>query len=185
MIDTLFVKIKINLVTFILSLLKFPSQFMILSHNFNSISWEYLETLWSLINYLQAACGIAHLIVRALMKSGLSKAQAAKRIYMFDKDGLVTMVRIFLILHKDSISSTISLIGFYNLEIFIVGKEWFFREKKASENRKHFLWWQKFVELMSKDSKILMTSLFILIESVRCTKYATRTKVICTWQWSN
>jgi len=26
------------------------------------------------------------------MKSGLSKAQAAKRIYMFDKDGLVTMV---------------------------------------------------------------------------------------------
>jgi len=40
-----------------------------------------------------AACGIAHLIVRALMKSGLSKAQAAKRIYMFDKDGLVTMNR--------------------------------------------------------------------------------------------
>ena len=28
------------------------------------------------------------------MKSGLSKAQAAKRIYMFDKDGLVTMVSI-------------------------------------------------------------------------------------------
>eukprot|EP00111_Clytia_hemisphaerica_P003244 TCONS_00009261-protein len=40
-----------------------------------------------------AACGIAHLIVRALMKMGLSKAQACKRIFMFDKDGLVTMTR--------------------------------------------------------------------------------------------
>lgn len=40
-----------------------------------------------------AACGIAHLIVKALMKYGLSKMQAAQRIFMFDKDGLVTKNR--------------------------------------------------------------------------------------------
>jgi len=53
------------------------------------------------------------------MKSGLSKAQAAKRIYMFDKDGLVTMVsNVFVILtDKLVLSCTIYLNHFYAIGI--------------------------------------------------------------------
>ena len=65
------------------------------------------------------------------MKSGLSKAQAAKRIYMFDKDGLVTMVSInFCLLiffellritnFKSNKTSKNNIITFINMQLYFL-----------------------------------------------------------------
>lgn len=40
----------------------------------------------------QAALGIANLIVMAMMETGMTQAEARKRIWMYDKDGLLVKV---------------------------------------------------------------------------------------------
>lgn len=40
-----------------------------------------------------AGCGVAHLVVKMLRKQGLSKENAAKKIWLYDADGLVTKSR--------------------------------------------------------------------------------------------
>lgn len=41
---------------------------------------------------LQAALGIANLIVMALMETGMTQAEARQRIWMYDKHGLLVKV---------------------------------------------------------------------------------------------
>lgn len=46
-----------------------------------------------LYNPSQAAMGIAHLLVMALEKEGVPKAEATKKIWMVDSKGLIVKVR--------------------------------------------------------------------------------------------
>ncbi len=47
-----------------------------------------------MFSYLQAAVGIANLIVDALVEGGMAHSEAVKKCWLFDSKGLVVKVRV-------------------------------------------------------------------------------------------